>query len=39
MDSYTRERLAECQTEFERQNVLALIRLEEREAAKSKENE
>lgn len=31
MDSYTKARLAECQTEFERQNVLALIRLENKE--------
>lgn len=31
MDSYTKARLAECQTEFERQNVLAFIRLEKKD--------
>jgi hypothetical protein len=32
MDSYTKARLAECQTELERQNVLAFIRLENKES-------
>lgn len=28
MDEYTQKRLSECQTETERQNVLAFIRME-----------
>jgi len=31
MDKYTRDRLAECQTETERMNVLAFVRMEEKE--------
>ncbi len=31
MDEYTLARLAECQTELERQCVLAFIRMEEKE--------
>jgi len=31
-DRYTLDRLAECQTELERQMVLAMIRIEERES-------
>lgn len=30
MDKYTADRLAECQTETERQNVLAFIRIEKK---------
>jgi len=34
MDEYTKARLAECQTDLERQNVLAFIRIEQKEEDK-----
>jgi hypothetical protein len=37
--SYTRDRLSDCQTETERLNVLAFIRLEEKEKAIQKQKE
>ena len=36
-DAYTKARLSECQTELERQNVLAFIRLEKKEQQEGEE--
>jgi hypothetical protein len=38
MDNYTRDALSNCQTETERLNVLAMIRLEEKEKAMSQKH-